>query len=244
VRTSDDSTSNVTPFGVAADAPAGPHDSAGGGDIGVAGMHPQRDPRAYEAVKRLLDLAGGLALLVLLFPVFPLVALMIKFDSAGPVFYRQTRIGRGGRPFKFYKFRSMYAESDRRRADLEARNELDGPVFKIKADPRITPVGSFLRRSSMDEVPQLLNVLRGEMSIVGPRPPLPTEVARYLPWQRMRLAVKPGITCLWQISGRSHIGFDEWMRLDMEYLRTRSLWTDFQIFMKTIPAVMTRRGAY
>jgi len=202
------------------------------------------DTLAYIAGKRLFDLSVGLLAFVFVIPIVPLIALMIKLDSPGPVFYRQDRIGRGGRPFRFYKFRSMYREADRGRAELESRNEQEGPVFKIKADPRITPVGQFLRRSSVDEIPQILNVLRGDMSIVGPRPPLPVEVARYQPWHRRRLDVKPGITCLWQIAGRSQIGFDEWMRLDMEYLRTRSLRTDMAIFLKTLPAVMARRGAY
>ena len=202
------------------------------------------DTLAYIAGKRLFDLSVGLLAFVFVIPIVPLIALMIKLDSPGPVFYRQDRVGRGGRPFRFYKFRSMYREADRRRTELESRNEQEGPVFKIKADPRITPVGQFLRRSSVDEIPQILNVLRGDMSIVGPRPPLPVEVARYQPWHRRRLDVKPGITCLWQIAGRSQIGFDEWMRLDMEYLRTRSLRTDLAIFLKTLPAVMARRGAY
>lgn len=202
------------------------------------------DTLAYVTGKRLFDLAVGFLVFVFAIPIVPLIALMIKLDSPGPVFYRQDRIGRSGRPFRFYKFRSMYREADRRRAELEGRNEQEGPVFKMKADPRITPVGQFLRRSSMDEIPQIINVLRGEMSIVGPRPPLPVEVARYQPWHRRRLDVKPGITCLWQIAGRSQIGFDEWMRLDMEYLRTRSLRTDLTIFLKTLPAVMARRGAY
>jgi lipopolysaccharide/colanic/teichoic acid biosynthesis glycosyltransferase len=210
----------------------------------VTGDMPVHDTFAYVAGKRLFDLGVGIIVFVLVIPIVPLIALMIKLDSPGSVFYRQDRIGRGGRTFRFYKFRSMYREADRRRAELEGQNEQQGPVFKIKADPRITPVGQFLRRSSVDEIPQIINVLRGEMSIVGPRPPLPVEVARYQPWQRRRLDVKPGITCLWQIAGRSQIGFDEWMRLDMEYLRTRSLRTDFTIFAKTLPAVMARRGAY
>ncbi len=210
----------------------------------VAGDVVLNDTLAYIAGKRLFDLAVGLLVFVFVIPIVPLIALMIKLDSPGPVFYRQDRIGRGGRPFRFYKFRSMYRESDRHRAELESRNEQQGPIFKIKADPRITPVGQFLRRSSVDEIPQIINVLRGEMSIVGPRPPLPVEVARYQPWHRRRLDVKPGITCLWQIAGRSQIGFDEWMRLDIEYLRTRSLRTDLAIFVKTLPAVMARRGAY
>jgi lipopolysaccharide/colanic/teichoic acid biosynthesis glycosyltransferase len=170
--------------------------------------------------------------------------MMIRLDSAGPVLYRQVRVGQRGRCFTFYKFRSMFAEADRRLDDLAALNEQTGPVFKIRDDPRVTPVGRFLRRSSLDEIPQILNVLKGDMSIVGPRPALPAEVDRYEPWQRRRLEAKPGITCLWQISGRSHIGFDEWMRLDLEYLRTRSLWTDLVILAKTVPAVMARRGAY
>jgi lipopolysaccharide/colanic/teichoic acid biosynthesis glycosyltransferase len=203
-----------------------------------------RDTLAYAAGKRVFDLAVGLLVFMLVLPIFPLIAMMIKLDSPGPVFYRQDRVGRGGRPFRFYKFRSMYREADRRLPELESRNEQEGPVFKIKADPRITPVGQFLRRSSVDEIPQIINVLRGEMSIVGPRPPLPVEVARYQPWHRRRLDVKPGITCLWQIAGRSQIGFDEWMRLDMQYLRTRGLRTDLTIFLKTLPAVMARRGAY
>ncbi|HKW13237.1 MAG TPA: sugar transferase [Candidatus Krumholzibacteria bacterium] len=216
------------------------HDDAGA-MTGAVALH---DTMGYATGKRLFDLTVGSLVFVFVIPIVPLIALMIKLDSPGPVFYRQDRVGRGGRPFRFYKFRSMYREADRRRAELEAKNEQQGPVFKIKADPRITPVGQFLRRSSMDEIPQILNVLRGEMSIVGPRPPLPVEVARYQPWHRKRLEVKPGITCLWQIAGRSQIGFDEWMRLDMEYLRTRSLRTDLAIFLKTLPAVMARRGAY
>jgi lipopolysaccharide/colanic/teichoic acid biosynthesis glycosyltransferase len=215
-----------------------------GSDAAVSGGAAIHDPPAYAAGKRTFDLAVGIFVFGLVIPIFPLIALMIKLDSPGPVFYRQERVGRGGRLFRFYKFRSMYREADRRLPELQERNEQDGPVFKIKADPRITPVGQFLRRSSMDEIPQIINVLRGEMSIVGPRPPLPVEVARYQPWHRRRLEVKPGITCLWQIAGRSHIGFDEWMRLDMEYLRTRSLRTDAMIFLKTLPAVMARRGAY
>jgi len=202
------------------------------------------DRRFYRACKRTFDLTIGGAILILVGPLVPLVAILIRLDSAGPVFYRQDRVGKGNRPFKFYKFRSMYVEAERRQGELEGSNEQDGPVFKMRVDPRVTPVGRFLRRSSMDEIPQVLNVLRGDMSIVGPRPPLPAEVARYSPSHRRRLDVKPGITCLWQISGRSQIGFDEWMRLDMEYLRTRSLRTDFLIFVKTIPAVMARRGAY
>ncbi len=199
---------------------------------------------AYRISRRVFDLVLGSFILLLVAPVAPFLALMIRLDSRGPVLYRQTRVGLGGRCFTFYKFRSMYSGSDRKQEELAALNEQAGPIFKIREDPRITPVGRFLRRSSLDEIPQILNVLKGDMSIVGPRPALPAEVAKYESWQRRRLEAKPGLTCLWQISGRSHIGFDEWMRLDLEYLRTRSMWTDVVILFKTVPAVMARRGAY
>jgi len=198
----------------------------------------------YAFGKRLFDLTLCLLGLILLVPIFPLIALMIKLDSKGPIFYRQDRVGQNGNVFKFYKFRSMIARADEKSMALQKKNEQDGPIFKIKDDPRITSVGTFLRRSSLDEIPQILNVLRGDMSVVGPRPPLPSEVTAYKPWHRRRLEVKPGITCLWQISGRSQIGFDEWMRLDIEYIKTRSMFTDLVIFVRTIPAVIARRGAY
>jgi lipopolysaccharide/colanic/teichoic acid biosynthesis glycosyltransferase len=202
------------------------------------------EPFGYRVTKRVFDLAAGGAIALLLVPVVPLVALMIRLDSDGPVFYRQDRVGKGARLFKFYKFRSMRADSDRMRAELESRNELKGPVFKMKDDPRVTAVGQFLRRSSLDEIPQIFNVLKGDMSIVGPRPALPGEVAKYEAWHRRRLDVKPGITCLWQVAGRSQVDFDEWMRLDLVYLSRRSLGADLGIFLKTIPAVIARRGAY
>jgi exopolysaccharide biosynthesis polyprenyl glycosylphosphotransferase len=198
----------------------------------------------YCICKRAFDIIVGGVIVILLIPILPLVALMIKLDTPGPVFFKQDRVGENGRMFKFYKFRSMVHRADEDRERLSGINEQEGPVFKIRSDPRITSVGRFLRRSSLDEIPQMLNVLKGDMSIVGPRPPLPTEVANYQPWHMSRLAVKPGITCLWQISGRSHIGFNEWMRLDMEYLKTRSFKTDLLIFLKTIPAVIARKGAY
>jgi exopolysaccharide biosynthesis polyprenyl glycosylphosphotransferase len=213
----------------------------GGGDADGFTVH---SAPGYVLCKRCFDIVASILILILLMPIIPLIALMIRLDSPGPVFYRQDRVGEGGRIFKFLKFRSMYHGADQRLSELAARNEQSGPVFKIRSDPRITSVGRFLRRSSLDEIPQIFNVLNGDMSIVGPRPPLPSEVERYLPWQRRRLEVKPGITCLWQISGRSQISFDEWMRLDMEYLKTRSFQTDLLIFLKTIPAVIARRGAY
>jgi lipopolysaccharide/colanic/teichoic acid biosynthesis glycosyltransferase len=203
-----------------------------------------RDRFSYTVSKRAFDLlVAGLAL-VLLVPIIPLIAVMIKLDTPGPVFFRQQRVGRRGRVFHFYKFRSMFAGAEERKKEVEALNEQDGPVFKVRLDPRVTDVGRFLRRSSLDEIPQIFNVVKGQMSIVGPRPPLPSEVERYQPWHRRRLEVTPGITCLWQISGRSHLSFNEWMRLDMEYLKHRSIKTDLLIFLKTIPAVIARKGAY
>jgi lipopolysaccharide/colanic/teichoic acid biosynthesis glycosyltransferase len=198
----------------------------------------------YAVTKRAFDLVVGTFILILLIPILPLIAVMIKLDSRGPVFFKQDRVGEGGKLFKFYKFRSMIHEADKNKASLIELNEQEGPIFKIRSDPRITNVGRFLRRSSLDEIPQIFNVLKGDMGVGGPRPPIPSEVVNYQPWHMGRLAVKPGITCLWQISGRSQIGFNEWMRLDMEYLKTRSFRTDLLIFLKTIPAVIARKGAY
>ena len=171
------------------------------------------------------------------------LALAIKLDSPGPVFFRQRRVGLQGRTFDIFKFRSMYLDAEERLESLRAQNEMSGPVFKMKNDPRITRVGRFIRRTSLDEFPQFWNVLRGEMSVVGPRPPLPSEVRQYKRWQRRRLSVKPGITCVWQISGRNNIDFDRWMQLDLEYIDQWSLWNDIQICLKTIPAVLGSRGA-
>jgi len=191
-----------------------------------------------------MDVVGAAVGLVLSAPLMLVAAIAIKLESRGPVLYRSTRVGRGGRPFTFYKMRSMVNGADQHRHHLSHLNECDGPVFKISRDPRVTAVGRFLRTTSLDELPQLWNVLRGEMSLVGPRPPIPEEVAHYQPWQMRRLEVRPGLTCLWQISGRSRIGFDEWMRMDLEYIRRRSFRLDLQILMRTIPAVLSREGAY
>jgi exopolysaccharide biosynthesis polyprenyl glycosylphosphotransferase len=207
-------------------------------------LNPSRPSRVYAALKRLTDIAVAGFLLVLFLPIIPVVAILIRLDSPGPIFFKQKRIGKDGKTFNFYKFRSMVPGAESVIDALRPLSGVDGPVFKIREDPRITHVGRFLRRSSLDELPQLLNVLRGEMSIVGPRPNLPSEVSQYLPWQRRRLDVTPGITCFWQIAGRSHIGFQEWMRLDLEYVRKRSYVTDLKIMMQTIPAVIARKGAY
>ncbi len=206
--------------------------------------HEARENLVYAAIKRFIDILAAIALFILFLPLIPFVTILIKLDSPGSVLYKQKRIGKGGREFDFYKFRSMVDGAENVIGALRPLCGMDGPIFKLKEDPRITPVGRFLRRSSLDELPQLINVLKGEMSIVGPRPNLPSEVSHYLPWQRKRLDVTPGITCFWQIAGRSHIGFQEWMRLDLEYIRQRSLKTDLMIMAKTIPAVIARKGAY
>jgi exopolysaccharide biosynthesis polyprenyl glycosylphosphotransferase len=195
-------------------------------------------------VKRPLDVAASLVGLLLLSPVFLVLAIIIKLDSRGSVFFRQQRVGKDGSTFDFYKFRSMVQEAEELKKRLLHLNEVDGPAFKISDDPRVTRIGKLMRRTSIDELPQLWNVLRGDMSLVGPRPPLPCEVEHYETWQREKLRVVPGITCLWQISGRSHIGFTEWMRLDIEYIRKQSFGLDLKILARTLPAVVSRRGAY
>ena len=182
---------------------------------------------------------------IALSPLFLLVGILIKRTSRGPIFFVQVRIGQYGRPFRFYKFRSMYLDAEARKQALLAQNQsADGVIFKMKNDPRTTPIGKILRRTSMDELPQLLNVLFGEMSLVGPRPPVPSEVQQYTLDDRKRLEVKPGLTCLWQVSGRSDIPFKQQVRLDQEYIRAMGLWNDFMILLRTIPAILTGRGAY
>ncbi len=194
-------------------------------------------------VRRFIDVAGAAILIVPASVVIALAALAIRVTSPGPIFFSQRRCGLHGRPFVMYKLRSMVDNAEQRRAELDVINEMDGPVFKSSRDPRITSVGRFLRRFSIDEFPQLFNVLRGDMSLVGPRPPLPEEVARYERWQRRRLSMKPGLTCLWQISGRNQVGFDEWMRLDLRYIDNWSLLLDLKILLKTIPVVLLGKGA-
>ena len=194
-------------------------------------------------VKRSADiLISGLGIIALALP-FLIVAILIKITSRGPVFYLQKRISLNGRKFILFKFRSMYKGAHRKLRGLTAQNEMEGPVFKIKDDPRISLFGKFLRKFSIDELPQLLNVFLGQMSLVGPRPPIYREVRRYHPWQRRRLSMRPGLTCLWQISGRNKINFDDWMRMDLEYIDNWSLWLDFKILVKTIPAVLFGTGA-
>ncbi|MFQ5588580.1 MAG: sugar transferase [Nitrospiria bacterium] len=194
--------------------------------------------------KRLFDLVIGFVLILALLPVSLLVILAVKSTSKGPVFFTQTRVGLNGRHFTLYKFRSMCHDALKRQEEVAHLNEMKGPAFKAANDPRLTPIGCFIRRMSLDEIPQLYNVLIGDMSIVGPRPPLPEEVTQYKRWHRRRLSMKPGLTCLWQIGGRNKIrDFKEWMELDLRYIDNWSLKLDMKIFLKTIVAVLAGRGA-
>lgn len=200
---------------------------------------------AFRGAKRALDVVGAATALILLSPLLGLAALLVRIDSAGPIFFRQTRVGRGGREFAMLKFRSMYVDAEARRATLDAANEMNGGVtFKMRRDPRITRVGRVLRKLSIDEMPQLWHVLTGEMSLVGPRPPLPSEVALYSLEDRRRLAVTPGLTCIWQVSGRSDIPFERQVELDASYIHEQSIWLDVKLLARTVPAVVLGRGAY
>jgi lipopolysaccharide/colanic/teichoic acid biosynthesis glycosyltransferase len=201
------------------------------------------DSRVNVAFKRLVDLVGSAAAILLLSPLFLVLAVAVKLSSSGPVFYRWRVVGKGGRPFIGYKFRSMVPDADRLKSELEALNEMDGPVFKLSNDPRVTSLGAWMRRHSLDELPQLYSVLRGDMSLVGPRPPLVTEYVRFNDFQKQKLAVKPGITCLWQINGRNQVkDFNDWVRLDLEYIRQWSPKLDLWILFKTIGEVFAGSG--
>ena len=194
-------------------------------------------------VRRIMDVSLSIFLFIASSPLFLAAVVAIRITSKGPVLFKQERSGLHGRAFVMYKFRSMVDDAEQLRVELEALNEMDGPVFKSSRDPRITGIGKLLRRFSIDELPQLYNVIRGDMSLVGPRPPLPQEVERYERWQRRRLSMRPGITCLWQISGRNQIGFDEWMKLDLNYIDNWSLLLDLKILLKTVPVVLLGKGA-
>lgn len=193
--------------------------------------------------KTFVDKVGALIAIIIAIPLAVVIAIAIKLEGRGPVFHKQIRSGKNRRPFTFYKFRTMNINAENQKAELANLNEMSGPVFKMANDPRVTYVGRFLRKSSMDELPQFINVLRGEMSLVGPRPPLPEEVEQYEHWQYRRLSVKPGITCIWQVSGRNNIDFDKWIKLDLEYIDNWSLWNDMKIIAKTFPAVFKGDGA-
>lgn len=198
----------------------------------------------WQIGKRIMDIIIASIAMVVALPIMIITAAMIRWDSPGPVIFRQVRVGKNGKEFWMYKFRSMYQDAEKRLKKLQNKNEADGPVFKMAKDPRVTRVGRVIRKTSIDELPQLFNVLKGEMSIVGPRPPLPREVERYSDWDWGRLAVKPGLTCYWQISGRSDIGFEEWMKLDLKYVEEQGFWTDMGILLKTVGVVLKGKGAY
>ena len=200
--------------------------------------------KVYLFLKRLIDIVGsGLGILILI-PVFLIIGILIKLeDPKGSVFFSQKRNGLNGKEFNMYKFRSMVHNAEDLLESLMSKNEMDGPVFKIKDDPRITKIGKFIRKTSLDELPQLFNVLKGDMSLVGPRPPIPREVIQYNKYQYQRLLVKPGITCYWQISGRNHIYFDEWVELDLKYIKERNLFKDIYIILMTLPVLLGDKNA-
>ncbi|MDP1457020.1 MULTISPECIES: sugar transferase [Bacillus] len=201
--------------------------------------------KGYLVVKRCIDFMGSLCGLLLLFPLFLIVALIIKYeDPKGPVFFKQVRIGKDGKEFYIYKFRSMVTDAEDKLKDLLEHNEVSGAMFKMKKDPRVTHFGHFIRKTSIDELPQLINVLKGEMSLVGPRPPLPREVKQYTDHDKQRLLVLPGCTGLWQVSGRNDLGFKEMVELDLEYINKQSIGTDIQIILKTVTILFTSKGAY
>lgn len=198
-----------------------------------------------HGLKRILDIVGSSTVIMLASPFFALAALLIKMGDRGPIFFKQTRVGYRGKLFEMWKFRSMVVNADKIKDQLKGENEIAGGVlFKMKEDPRITFIGKYIRKYSVDELPQLWNVLVGDMSLVGPRPSLPREVAEYSAEERQRLLVKPGITCVWQVSGRSEISFSGQVQLDLAYIRSSSLATDMKLLLKTIPAVLLGKGAY
>lgn len=188
---------------------------------------------AYEYVKRILDFSVSIIALIILSPLLLIVSILIATTSKGPIIFKQDRVGKNGVIFKMYKFRSMVVNAEELKDELEKENEMNGPMFKIKNDPRVTKIGRFIRKTSIDELPQLINVLKGEMSLVGPRPSLPKEVEEFEPWMLERLKVLPGLTCYWQVMGRNDIEFNEWMKLDIKYVRERNLWVDLKLIFKT-----------
>ncbi|HEY0867759.1 MAG TPA: sugar transferase [Fimbriimonas sp.] len=207
-------------------------------------VRPMTESLVFRTIKRIVDVAIALSALVLLALPMLILAFLIKIQDGGPIFYRQTRVGRYGVPFPFYKFRSMRIDADQVRHQLLQKSDASGAAFKMKKDPRVTKLGRFMRKYSVDELPQLFSVLSGHMAIIGPRPHLPEEVNTYKFEQRARLLVKPGLICLREIKGRSHLSFEEWVALDLEYVNTRSLFLDTKIFLLAIPAVLRGEGAY
>lgn len=199
---------------------------------------------AFRFLKRSFDIVAASLALVVLSPVFLVTAIAIKADDKGPVFFSQMRAGKDGKDFKFYKFRSMCTDAEAQFENMQAQNEQTGNAFKIKDDPRITKVGKFIRKYSIDELPQLVNVIRGDMSIVGPRPILSHQMAKCGSYEKQRLAVRPGLTCIWQISGRANIKWEQWVELDLKYIREMSLFNDLKIIAKTVPVVLKVEGGY
>jgi len=197
----------------------------------------------YFIIKRIIDVIGALSGIILISPVMIIVAIWIKIDSKGPVFFAQNRVGRDGTHFTMYKFRSMCTGAERLLNELKDDNEMSGPMFKMKDDPRITKIGKFIRKTSIDELPQLFNILKGDMSIVGPRPSLPKEVVQFTPFQKRRLVAKPGLTCYWQVNGRSDVSFKEWMIMDVEYIEDRNTWVDIVLIFKTVGVLFGDEGA-
>ena len=198
----------------------------------------------YEAIKRLIDITCSFVGILVLSPLFIIIAIIIKFTSKGPVFFSQKRVGRNGKEFDMYKFRSMVVNAEELKEKLAAQNEMSGPMFKMKDDPRVTKVGKFIRKTSIDELPQLWNILKGDMSLVGPRPSLPKEVAQFEDWMHKRLDVKPGLTCYWQVSGRNNIDFEDWMKLDVKYVEERNLWIDIKLIFKTVGVLFGDKNAH
>ena len=198
----------------------------------------------YYFIKRTFDIFFSIFLLLFLSPLFLIVSLIIIITSGFPIIYVSERIGKDGVPFKFFKFRTMVKNADKMLDDVKKLNETNGPTFKAKNDPRLTKFGRFLRKTSIDELPQLVNILFGQMTFVGPRPPIRSEVEQYSEFDELRLTARPGLTCIWQCSGRNEIGFEQWMEMDVEYLQKRSIWFDFYLLLKTVVAVITQKGAY
>ena len=197
----------------------------------------------YEIFKRGIDIIGAGSGLLLLSPVIAIVACAVKFTSKGPIFFSQKRVGKNGKIFDMYKFRSMVVNAEELKEKLAHQNEMSGPMFKMKDDPRVTKVGKFIRKTSLDELPQLWNVLKGDMSLVGPRPSLPKEVKQFEKWMYKRLTVKPGLTCYWQVSGRNNIDFEDWMKLDCRYVDERNLWIDIKLIFKTVGVLFGDKNA-
>ena len=198
----------------------------------------------YEIFKRGIDIIGAGSGLLLLSPVIAIVACAVKFTSKGPIFFSQKRVGKNGKIFDMYKFRSMVVNAEELKEKLAHQNEMSGPMFKMKDDPRVTKIGKFIRKTSLDELPQLWNVLKGDMSLVGPRPSLPKEVAQFEKWMYKRLSVKPGLTCFWQVSGRNNIDFEDWMKLDIKYVDERNLWIDIKLIFKTVLVLFGDKNAH